>query len=191
MKKKLIYVAAILICLSVITGGTYAYYTAADTARNVITSGGIGVEVVQQRLVGDTLQADSGQPIPVMPATAVSKIVSARATEQTAWVRMRYTVTVFDAGGKEMKIPADELSKVIVIDPDSTNWTSEDGWWYYNTPVKTGETTKPLFEKVVFSGPNMGNQYQNCTVVIAVTAQAVQQANNASTITQALGWPAD
>ena len=191
MKKKILYIAVIVICLSLITGGTYAYFTTSDTARNVITSGGIEVNVVEQQLVNGTLQPYPNQPIPVMPATTVSKIVSVQSVEQAAWVRMNYTLTVYDPDGKEMEIPADELAKVIVIDPDTTSWTEKDGWWYYNTAVKTGEVTKPLFEEVAFSGPNMDNKYQLCTVVIDVTAQAVQQANNGVTVWEALGWPAN
>ena len=191
MKKKILYIAAILVCLSIITSGTYAYFTTSDTARNVITSGTVEINVVEQQLVNGTLQPYPNQPIKVMPATTVSKIVSVQSTEQAAWVRMNYTLTVYDAEGKKMEIPADELAKVIVIETDATNWTLKDGWWYYNTAVKGGETTKPLFEEVEFSGPYMDNKYQLCTVVIDVTAQAVQQANNGATVWEALGWPAN
>ena len=191
MKKKVLYIAIVVICLALITGGTYAYFTTSDTARNVITSGGIEVKVVEQQLVNGTLQPYPSQPIPVMPATTVSKIVSVQSTKQAAWVRMNYTLTVYDADGKKMDIPADELAKVIVIASDTANWTLKDGWWYYNTAVKGGETTKPLFEEVEFSGPHMDNKYQLCTVVIDVTAQAVQQANNGVTVWEALGWPAN
>jgi len=125
----------------------------------------------------------------VMPATTVSKIVSVQSTEQAAWVRMNYTLTVYDADGKKMDIPADELAKVIVITPDATNWTRQDSWWYCNTAIASGETAKPLFEEVEFSGPHMDNKYQSCTVVIDVTAQAVQKANNGATVLEALGWP--
>ena len=76
MKKKLLYIAAIVICLSLITGGTYAYFTASDTARNVITSGGIEVKVVEQQLVNGTLQPYPSQPIPVMPATMATALPS-------------------------------------------------------------------------------------------------------------------
>ena len=56
MKKKVLYIAIVVICLALITGGTYAYFTTSDTARNVITSGGIEVKVVEQQLVNGTLQ---------------------------------------------------------------------------------------------------------------------------------------
>lgn len=189
MKKKILYIAAILICLSIITSGTYAYYTTTDTARNVITTGGVEVQVVEQQLVNGTLQPYLNQRIPVMPATTVSKIVSVQSKQEPVWVRTNYTVTVYDADNKVLEVPAEELKKAIVINPDATNWTEKDGWWYYNTDIKSGETTKPLFETVTFSGPDMGNKYQMCTVVIDVTAQAVQKANNKETVLEALGWP--
>ena len=189
MKKKLLYIAAIFICLSIITSGTYAYFTTSDTAHNVITSGAVEINVVEQQLVNGTLQPYPNQPIQVMPATTVSKIVSVQSTEQTAWVRMNYTLTVYDAEGKKMEIPADELAKVIDIETDIANWTLKDGWWYYNTAIKADEMTKPLFEEVKFSGPYMDNKYQLCTVIIDVNAQAVQRANNGESVWEAFGWP--
>lgn len=189
MKKKIIYIAAIIIGLSIIAGGTLAYFTTSDTARNVITTGGVDIMVVEQRLVNGELQPYPNQPIPVMPATTVSKIVSVRSVQEPAWVRMNYTVTVYDEAGEVLEISDEELEKAILINPDATNWTLKDGWWYYNTSVKSGEATKPLFEELSFSGPNMDNKYQLCTVVIDVTAQGVQKANNGTSVWEALGWP--
>lgn len=189
MKKKLLYIAAILICLSIITTGTLAYFTASDTARNVITSGGIDVEIVEQQLSDGVLTPYPSEPIPVMPATTVSKIVSVRNLEQTAWIRAQYTVTVYDADGNVMPIPAEELQTVIGINPDTAGWTLKDGWWYCNTAVESGAMTAPLFREVAFSGPDMDNKYQGSTVVIDIDAQAVQYANNGTTVMEALGWP--
>lgn len=189
MKKKIFAAAVVVICLSVLASTTLAYFTDIDIARNVIKSGGISVKVVEQQLVDGALQPYDDPLIPIMPGTEVSKIVSVQSIEQPAWVRMNYILTVYDAEGKEMDIPADELAKVIGITPDTTNWTMKDGWWYCNIAVKTGETTHPLFEKVVFSGPYMDNKYQNCAVMIDIDAQAVQTANNGESVWDALGWP--
>lgn len=191
MKKKILYIAAIIICLSIIGGGTFAYYTATDTARNVITTGGIDVQVVEQQLADGSLQPYPSDRITVLPSTTVSKIVSVQSNQQAAWVRMKYTVTFFDSGGNAMSHSADELDKLITVEPDNSRWSFSDGWWYYDTAIASGETASPLFEKVIFSGPNMGNEYQNTTVEIVVTAQAVQQANNGTTPLEALGWPVE
>ena len=190
MKKRIFALAVVLTCLSILASTTLAYFTDIGTARNVITSGGIGIELIEQQLVGGTLQPWPEMPVPVMPGTAVSKIASAKNLEQPAWIRMNYTVTVYDAAGKTMDVPADELAEVIVIEPDGTEWIRKDGWWYYKAAVNTGETTEPLFEEVVFSGPHMDNKYQNCTVEVIVKAQGVQTANNGESALEAAGWPA-
>ena len=189
MRKKILYIAAMVICLAIITSGTLAYFTAEDTARNVITSGGVEVSVVEQQLVDGALMPYPDRPVPVMPGETVSKIVSVQSAQQPAWVRMAYTVVFYDAEGKEMAVSAEELSKVIAIEPDTTAWTQAGGWWYCHAAVGAGETTAPLFETVSFSGPEMGNKYQNCTVEVLVVAQAVQQANNGDSAAEAVGWP--
>ena len=180
-----------VICLSVITGGTLAFFTAEDTARNVITSGGIGVSIVEQQLVGGELQPYPGDPIAMMPAQSVSKIVSVQNLQNAAWVRAKYAVKVLAADGSVMDIPEEELKNVIVITPDEGMWTLRDGWWYYADALQSGETTAPLFDTVAFSGEDMDNRYQNCTVTVDVTAQAVQQVHNGGSVDEAAGWPAN
>ena len=56
-------------------------------------------------------------------------------------------------------------------------------------PVAAGKTTDILFDTVTFA-PQMGNEYQNCTANIKISAQAVQTANNGKTVLEAKGWPA-
>ena len=36
---------------------------------------------------------------------------------------------------------------------------------------------------------DMGNEYQNATATVDVSAQAVQTANNGATVMDAQGWP--
>lgn len=189
MKKKILYIAVILICFAIVAGGTVAYFTAEDTARNVISSGGVGVTIVEQRLVNGQLQPYPDRTVKIMPATTVSKIVSVQSTEQAAWIRMKYAIAVYDQQGQRMEITNAELAQVIEITPDRTNWTRNGAWWYCNAPAAAGEMTAPLFETISFSGPNMGNEYQGCTAEITITAQAVQQANNGETVMEAAGWP--
>lgn len=189
MKKRILAMAIVMICLSVLASTTLAYFTDTATARNVITSGGIDIRIVEQQLVDGALVPYPGGSIPVMPDTTVSKIVSVENTAQSAWIRAGYTVTVYDAENKAMDIPAEELEKVIGITPNSSTWTPAGAWWYYNIAVVPGGWTAPLFEEVVFSGPDMDNKYQGCRVVVDVTAQAVQAANNGTNVWEAVGWP--
>jgi len=189
MKKRIFAISVVMICLSILASVTLAYYTDSATARNVITSGGIDIQVVEQQLTDGTLQPWVDPEIPVMPSTVVSKIVSVKNIQQTAWIRASYTLTVLDAEDNVMDIPEDELEKVMISEPDSTGWTRKDGWWYCVDAAGTGEMTTPLFEAVTFSGPDMDNKYQGCKVIIDVNAQAVQKANNGNSVLEALGWP--
>ena len=189
MKKKIIFIAVIAICLSLAAGGTAAYFTAEDTARNVITSDGIDIDLEEWQETPNGRIPYPDQPIDVMPGSTVSKIVFVTNLDATAWVRMRYTVVMQDAGGEQMQLSDEALSKLVIIEPDAENWIEKDGWWYYTAPLATNEQTKPLFTQVRFAGAEMGNEYQRCKVTVDVTAQAVQCVNNAQTVLDAAGWP--
>jgi hypothetical protein len=156
----------------------------------VIVSGGVSIALVEQQLVGDTLVDHPDAPIPVLPGKVVSKIVTVKGMDQEAWIRMRFAVTVYDAEGKVMEVAPEELEKLVIIATDGENWTYRDGWWYCNAAVTKGVSTAPLFEQVAFSLA-MGNEYQEATIHIDVTAQAVQKANNGESVLDAAGWPAD
>lgn len=191
MKKKVFYIALMILCMSLITGSTWAYFTTGDTAHNVITSSGIDVTVVERQLVDGVLRPyPTGQAIQVMPTKTVSKVVTLRNDQEPAWVRMKYTLCVVDAEGKAMDVTAAELAEVVLISPDRVNWTEKDGWYYYNTALATAGSTEPLFTEVTFSGTKMDNRYQGCKLMIQITAQAVQQAHNGATVAEATGWPA-
>lgn len=64
----------------------------------------------------------------------------------------------------------------------------KDGYYYYKEALKPGEVTAPIFTAVTFK-PEMGNEYQNATATVDVSAQAVQTANNGDTVMDAKGWP--
>ena len=187
-RKAALAAALVAICCALAVGGSLAYFTAEGTARNVITTGDVEVTVIEQQLVDGALRPYPDQPIQFMPSTAISKIVTVRSEEQPAWIRMGYEIVIYDAEGKRKDVSDAELAELIIIGHTSTKWMFEDGWWYYPDALKDGETTEPLFDSVSFSGPGMGNEYQNCTMEIIVTAQAVQQVHNGSTVMEAC-WP--
>ena len=190
MRKKILLVAVVLICLSLIGYSSLAYFTTEDTARNVITAGAVEVKVVEmQQLMDGTLQPYPSQPIQVMPGTTVSKIVTVRSEEAAVFARAKLELTVLDAQGKKMDLTQQELAKVIHLSAPGEGWEQKDGWWYYNQILEGGASTTAFLESVSFSAVNMTNEYQNCTVQIDVTAQAVQAANNGATALEAMGWP--
>lgn len=186
MKKKILLAAAVVICLTIAVSGTLAYFTFEDTAHNVITSGGVSIEVVEKTKSTDGAELEDFPKegiTGVMPGTEVSKIVSVKNTGNSeAWVRVKVNATIKSAEDKDLH--SDVMTYTV-----SGDWTKEGDYYYYNNKVPAGESTSILFDTVKFA-PKMGNEYQNCRANIVISAQAVQTANNGTTVMDAQGWPA-
>ena len=186
MKKwKIVALCTVLACLSIVASGTLAYFTAQETAHNVITSGGIDIALIEKADTGNGLE-DFKNVVGVMPGAEVSKIVTVENTGASdAWVRVKVDKTITLARGVQ-GTPDPSLLELNINTPD---WTEQGGYYYYNHSLLPGETTTPLFTTVTFA-PEMGNMYQNSNAEIEVKADAVQVANNGTTALTAAGWPA-
>ena len=187
MKQRMLFIAAVVVCLSLTAFGTMAYFTAEDAAHNVITSGGIKIELLEWA------DAEKAESFPqngvsgVLPGTEVTKIVEVKNTgSSAAYVRVKVHKEIRLAPG----IEGDVDTALIVLDFDENFWIlGGDGYYYYHEALKPGEVTKPLFASVSFD-KTMGDLYQNSTATVDVTAYAVQTANNGHTVMDAQGWPA-
>lgn len=188
MKKKIAAGAVLAICISVLIYTTIAYFNTADTARNVITSGNIKIELQETTLVNDSEIPfkESRDIYNVMPGQEISKIVRVENTgDNPAYIRISVAKAIRLAEGAE----GTPDTRLISIDYDSTNWTlGDDGYYYYNKPLSAGDTTEPLFRNVIFDA-TMGNMYHNSKAVIEVSAQATQVKNNGTDVFTAAGWP--
>lgn len=203
MKKKLLSVTVVAICLAILGYGTAAYVTDGVRAHNVITSGGIGIELVEKTVEnGAEVDFPRDGISGVMPGTEVSKIVTVKNTDSgDAWLRAKVESTIRSAAQQELpKTIAVGQTSVDVLTLDFNIAVAEGGYWidggdgfyYYSVPVRAAESTSALFRTVSFA-KEMGNEYQNCKVFIDVTAQAVQSANNpipdGGSVTDIKGWP--
>lgn len=186
MKKRIFALTVVIICLSILTGTTLAYFTTSDTARNVITSAGVDIIIVEQQKVGDELTGYPTDPVPVIPGKEVSKIVSIQSLEKEVWIRAEFEAVFYAADGSVMDVDPDEVLSIVMS--ENSGWSYKDGWWYYAEPIGGGEYTDSLFEVLRFAGPEMGNEFQGSKVKVFVNAQAVQYANNGSTVFEANGW---
>ena len=194
MKKKLLLLAAVAICAAIAVSGTLAYFTSEDQVHNVITSSGVDIKIEEWQKTEDGLVPYPDDPIHAMPNTRVSKIATVKNEEAEAWIRAKFEVIIKDADGKEMNLSPETLASIITLTMNGNDWLRKEGdgeWWYFNSAVKTSDSTSALFTEVVFDGPNMTNEYQNCTVEVIVKAQAVQTANNSNSVLTASGWPAE
>lgn len=211
MKKRILAIGVAIICLSVIGYGTLAFFTDEAVAHNVITTGGIEVEI---RETTDQSDPATGEPLPfqdltgVMPGKSVSKIVQAKNVGTSdAWIRVLVDIRITesdpeapDSGSSlPLIIPGTDINAIQLdfnLGEGKNQWTlGEDGYYYYNSPIGVKEGTnytEPLFENVKFA-PQMDNTYQGCKVMIDVFVEAVQAANNPipenGNVTDIVGWP--
>ena len=193
MKKKVFIASVFLLCLAILAGTTMAYFTAGDTAHNVITSGNVDIELVEKQDRDGTLVDYPDGPISgVMPGESVSKIVSVRNTGTgDAWVRIQVE-KIMELNRKYAGEEAIADPELMVLDINTEHWAEKDGWYYYKEPLPVGKTTEPLFRQVAIS-MEMDNPYQEADMDIVVHAQAVQSKNNplpaGGDFSRIPGWP--
>ncbi len=193
MKKKLLSLSVIAICFAILASGTFAYFSAEDTAHNVITTNGIGINIIEKTESDGGVLTDfpEGGILGVMPGSTVSKIVSVENNGGAeAWIRVQVKQSMKSATGQDLPLVLKGAVPVMTFAVDSEKWTYQDGWYYYKDTVAADAATEVLFEEIYFAS-EMGNEYQNCTANIEILAQAVQTANNGSTVLDAQGWPAE
>lgn len=195
MKKKILLLATVVMCVAILASGTLSYFTAEDQVHNVITTDAVDIEIEEWQKTDEGLVPyPKEEPINVMPRVTVSKIVTIKNMEAEAYIRAKFEVVITDADGKVMELSPETLASIITLKMNGDDWLRKDGdgeWWYYADAVATGAPTEAFFTEVVFDGPNMTNEYQNCTVEVIVKAQGVQTANNGASALEAAGWPAE
>ena len=169
MKRKLLLLAILAICVAIGTYQTLAYYTYGGTAHNVVTMGSVEIELMM-----------SGGETGVMPDTTVRSIAGVENTGKgEAWIRA------------SVQVKPQSAQAIMQLNPDMT-WFYKDGYYYYRSPVQPGETTKSLFSSVYFDKA-MKNEYQDYRIRLIVTAEAVQTDHNhipfGGDVSDVKGWP--
>ena len=181
MKRKLLILSVLAICIATLAAGTLAYFTSEGKTHNVITTG--GVEIAVQEWADENKQTPFEDLEGIMPGMTVTKIAEIKNTGASdAWVRVKVE--------KSIKLKGDGTpnTALVELELNIADWTEKDGYYYYKEALKPGEITAPIFTAVTFK-PEMGNEYQNATATVDVSAQAVQTANNGDTVMDAKGWP--
>ena len=189
LKKKILAFAVILSFVSIVAYGTQAFYVFESTAHNVITTGGLKLEIVEWQDIDGKIEPYPNEPITIMPGATVSKIVTVENHRADAYLRCRYECSVVDANGDPIELDSDTLKELIVITENHTDWTKSGDWFYYNSPLTKGDATQPLITKVYFPAENMTNEYQGAKLTVTIFASAVQVKHNGDSALNASGWP--
>jgi len=195
MSKKIIAIsAAIALAALAIVGGTLAWFTASDTATNVLTTGNITMTLTETDATGASAEGLTINGI--MPGDTIHKdptITNTSASGEAAYVRAKFAVTG-DAGNAQGASAA-TVAASIDAKISTTDWLKgTDGWYYYKGTLAKNAAVK-LFNEITFAGVTYGNDYQNAKFTVVITAQATQVKNQVVaaydfTSMSALGWPA-
>ena len=186
-KQKVLAIALVALLGVLAIGGTSAYFTYSERARNAITTSGIAIRLIEDT---DEIGVD-GRAVPfrnvdgVMPGDKISKIPKVvNIDEGDAFIRIKATVSATMANNSQITIPVSVLS----LDINTAKWTQDGDYYYYNDILSANQTTEPLFTTVAIP-ENLSEQYQNTTFSLDINAEAVQVANNGATALEAQGWP--
>lgn len=181
-KRRALSIAIIIIGLSAVATGTYAYFVAEETAYNVITTGCLYMDLIEETTGGEPWPEEGIKD--VIPSMTVDKVVRVENKGSVPFfTRIQKETTVIPGPG----VTAELTDEYISVDINTESWIEQDGYYYYHRILQPGEVTEPLFTQVSFA-PEMGNEYQNATVEVYVLAQAVQSDNNGYDPLMALGW---
>ena len=181
-KKKLVVIAMLVVCIAVLATGTLAYYTAQETAYNVITTGSMNMKLHDE--------TTGGKPFPkeginnIAPGMVIDKVVYVENDGSVDfWTRISLEKTITAAEGVDKELSFEHIK----LNINTSAWEEKDGYYYYKKPVAPGKATEKLFTTVTFA-PEMRNEYMDARVEIIVHAQAVQSRNNGDSALTAAGW---
>lgn len=176
-------ILAALLCAGSLVGGTLAYFTDSEEVHNVITSGKIDIALHEWADEEHTKPFPTDGLTGVMPGDQVTKIVQVEnICPYPAFIRVKVETRLHTSAGEA-------LPEAMGLDINTEDWLmAADGYYYYTEALPGGETTAPLFTRVMFN-PAMDNRYQGCSAEIDVTAYAVQSRNNGESPQTAAGWP--
>lgn len=88
MKRKLLILSVLAICIATLAAGTLAYFTSEGKAHNVITTGGVEIAVQEWADMEKTKPFENLTG--VMPNAAVTKIAEVKNTGASdAWIRVK------------------------------------------------------------------------------------------------------
>ena len=185
-------VALIVVTVILFSAQTLAWFSdSVNSSGAALQAGTLNIDLIE---MADKDTAYTTEPVAVMPATSVSKIVTvANRGSLDAYVRIKLDLEITKTAGhenEESQIPTDWKKYVEIHFNDATLWfyNESDGYYYYMKPLAPEKETEHLFDTVVFAAA-MGNEFTNTVISFVVTAEATQTFDNGDTPLQAEGWP--
>ena len=183
MKKKIVAVCIVLICLAILGAGTLSYFFSESITQNVITTGQIKIALQET----PKKYNEKG----IIPGETFKKTAKIKNTgKHTAWVKIRVDLKTINKKNKEVTIPREKAEELIKIQALPGWKKGKDGSYYYLLAVKPGEVTTKLMDQIRLT-ENIDGSYSNKPLFVDIRGYGVQHVHNGDTVWQAKGWPAN
>lgn len=181
-KSRLLLIALAAILITVLTQPTLAFYTTIGKVTNVVASGGISLQIHEKTADGSDFPTEG---VYIIPGDIVSKQVSV----ENICTHPFYLRVKLVSGSTNEALSAEDCLK---MDINTTDWTYQDGFYYFNRILQPGETTPMLFTQVEIVGSHVDQTHIGATLSLTVNAYAVQSEHNPADFPwEASGWPAE
>lgn len=162
-KKRVILVTALIFSLAVImAGATYAYFTGKNSVVNDFRGANLEAVVSEEYTTPTS---------PVEVGTEYNKKVTViNTSNQSEFIRvMAFPQITYTDNGDTVVLDAADY---VTYDLNTTDWVDgEDGYYYYKSSLKPGQTTSVLFTKVTVSYTVAAN-YDGASFDISVKSEA-------------------
>ena len=172
MKNKKLLIILLIILIAIISYGTYSLYVGKIDIKNIIKTGKVDLEVVEDK---------NQNNYKIKPGDTIDKTIKIKNTgNHPLFVRVKVIITV-----DNNELTNDEIT----INVDNNKWTYNDGYYYYKNVLNGNETSDYLFTKIHIDEVKINSSYLNKNFNIKILTQGVQSENNGASAIEAFGWP--
>ena len=180
VRKVLIILSLVVIIIaSIIGGGSLAYKTYQGDTYNKVTTSGLSVKLWNLASDGTSMSLYINEIQPWK--TVENRVFAENDGAETEFLRMKINLVVTKSDGTK------EVFNYITFSFNESDWTYRNGYYYYNSAVAPGGNTTNLYDQIYFPYFPLEN-YQEASLHIEITVEAVQYANNSDSALTAEGW---
>ena len=175
MRKKLFIAGLAILCIVTLIGGSVAFRSVTGTAESTVTASNLSIELVMLEEDESGAQKTVSGDIEILPGQELSRIAIVKNIgSEPAWVRISTD-------------PMAENENFSILDV-GTDWTYQDGYWYYNKALEPGQASQALFTGIIFS-ESINSEMSGEQLALKVNAEGTQTAHNGNSALEAQGWP--
>lgn len=169
-----------VLVLSIIVGGSLAQVQRRGETENIISSGEIKVKLLNQKTNGENMPELITHIVPGDTLDNVVKVANTCAYDE--YIRITLDKIIYETA-EESSILDNTKAHFLFNEDD---WTYKEGYYYYNKPLKAGETSSALYDGI-YLDETINNDYKLAVMDVVITVEAVQSVNNGDIFT-AEGW---